>query len=348
MGYMVSVNDPYKGVELVKAYSKPADRRHSLQLEINKRLYMDEAKRERNAGFVPLQRTLQNLIEAIVDYIGKEVATCLNRTSCQRESRTPCAGIIPSKCSRPTSRTTSKATPESTTFTCSTRAAPGPTVMVQALTHGNEFCGAHALDYLLREQIKPAAGKLVVAFANVDAYARFDFDDPDASRYIDEDYNRVWGDDVLFGARDSAELRRARQLQPFVDAADFLLDIHSMHEPCRPIMVCGMVDKHVDLARKVGLPADLLLDTGHPAGVRMRDRGSFNDPASPRAALLIECGQHWEKSAVDVAVDTMLRFLAATGSVPFDSIESRLKRQTAGAATGDSRHRARRCAVDEL
>ena len=72
-GHSVSVNDPYKGVELVKAYSKPADRRHSLQLEINKRLYMDEAKRERNAGFAPLQRKLQNLIEAIVDYIEREV-----------------------------------------------------------------------------------------------------------------------------------------------------------------------------------------------------------------------------------------------------------------------------------
>lgn len=201
----------------------------------------------------------------------------------------------------------------------------GPTVLLQALTHGNEFCGAHALDYLMREQIRPAAGKLIVAFANVEAFTRFDFDDPDASRYIDEDYNRVWADDVLFGARDSLELRRARQLQPFVDAADFLLDIHSMHEPCRPIMVCGMVDKHVALARKVGMPADLLLDTGHPMGVRMRDRGTFNNPASPRAALLIECGQHWEKSAVNVAVDTMLRFLAATGSVQFRSIESKLR-----------------------
>ncbi len=201
---------------------------------------------------------------------------------------------------------------------------PGPTVMVQALTHGNEFCGAHALDYLFSEGIRPAAGKLILAFANVDAYARFDFDDPDASRYIDEDYNRVWADDALDGPRDSAELRRARQLQSFVDQADFLLDIHSMHEPGRPIMVCGMIDKHVALARKVGLPADLLVDTGHPAGLRMRDRGGFNDPASPRAALLIECGQHWEKSAVDVARDTLLRFLAATGSVPHQAIAGRL------------------------
>ena len=71
-GHSVSVNDPYKGVELVKAYSRPIAGRHSLQLEINKRLYMDETKRERNAGFAPLQRKLHHLIEAIADYIGKD------------------------------------------------------------------------------------------------------------------------------------------------------------------------------------------------------------------------------------------------------------------------------------
>lgn len=73
MGHSVSVNDPYKGVELVRAYSKPAAGRHSLQLEINKQLYMDEDRRERSAGFGPLQRKLNALIEAIVDYIGKEI-----------------------------------------------------------------------------------------------------------------------------------------------------------------------------------------------------------------------------------------------------------------------------------
>jgi predicted deacylase len=191
----------------------------------------------------------------------------------------------------------------------------GPTVMVQALTHGNEFCGALALEYLFRERVTPARGKLVLAFANVAAYARFDRDDPDASRFVDEDYNRVWDDAVLFGPRDSVELRRARQLRPFVDAADFLLDIHSMHEPCRPIMVCGMIDKGAAFARALGVPADLLIDTGHPAGLRMRDRGGFGDPASPKNALLIECGQHWTRSAVDVAIDTTLRFPALTGAV---------------------------------
>jgi predicted deacylase len=202
---------------------------------------------------------------------------------------------------------------------------PGPNVMVQALTHGNELCGAYALDFLFRQHVKPGKGKLVLAFANVAAFARFDFDGPDRSRYIDEDYNRVWADEVILGKRDSAELRRARELRPFVDAADYLLDLHSMHEPCRPIMVCGMLDKGAELARKIGVPADLLIDTGHPAGLRMRDRGGFGDPKSQKNAVLIECGQHWEKSSVDVAIDTTLRFLKATGAVDPAWVESRLK-----------------------
>ena len=192
---------------------------------------------------------------------------------------------------------------------------PGPNVMVQALTHGNEFCGAIALKLLFDEKIKPEKGKLTLAFANVAAFERFDFDDPDRSRYIDEDLNRVWGDDQLEGSRDSAELRRARQLRPFVDAADYLLDLHSMTEPCRPIMVCAKSEKSAAFSRRVGVPGDLLIDTGHPSGLRMIERGAFNDPASPRTAVLIECGQHWEKSAADVAVDTLFRFLAATGAV---------------------------------
>ena len=73
MGYTVAVNDPYKGVELVRAYSNPAARRHSLQVEINKKLYMDEATRTKHEGFAPLQANLKRLIEAINDYIAAEL-----------------------------------------------------------------------------------------------------------------------------------------------------------------------------------------------------------------------------------------------------------------------------------
>jgi predicted deacylase len=191
--------------------------------------------------------------------------------------------------------------------------AAGPHVLVQALTHGNEICGAIALDWLLRQGFRPRCGRLTLAFANVAAYARFDPADPFPSRYIDEDYNRVWADEALLGRRDTQELRRARALRPFVDAAELVLDIHSMSEPCRPLMVCGTADKNAAYARALGMPADLLLDTGHPGGLRMVERGGFGDPASPKRALLIECGQHWEAAAAAVAIDALVRFLGLTG-----------------------------------
>ncbi len=68
MGYSVALNDPYKGVELVRAYSDPARGRHSLQVEINKRLYMDEAARSKHDGFVRLQRDLAALVRSVAAF----------------------------------------------------------------------------------------------------------------------------------------------------------------------------------------------------------------------------------------------------------------------------------------
>jgi predicted deacylase len=205
---------------------------------------------------------------------------------------------------------------------------PGPHVMVQALTHGNEICGAIALDWLLAlvvQGFRPQRGRLTLAFGNVQAYERFDPANPFPSRYVDEDYNRVWGDDALFGPRDSAELRRSRALRPFVDAADLLLDIHSMSEDCRPLMVCGTADKNAEYSRQLGMPADLLIDTGHAAGLRMVERGGFGDPDSPKRALLVECGQHWERAAAEVAIDTLVRFLGLSGAAPADWVAAQVR-----------------------
>ncbi|MEO5845191.1 MAG: N-formylglutamate amidohydrolase [Caldimonas sp.] len=74
LGYDVRVNDPFKGVELVRAYSNPGQGRMSLQLEINKRLYMDEATRTKSAGFEPLQRQLADLVDAVLDHTASELA----------------------------------------------------------------------------------------------------------------------------------------------------------------------------------------------------------------------------------------------------------------------------------
>jgi N-formylglutamate deformylase len=64
-GYTVSVNHPYKGVEIVRRHGRPAEQRHSLQLEVNKRLYMDEQTFARHDGFAVVQAVLRELAEAL-------------------------------------------------------------------------------------------------------------------------------------------------------------------------------------------------------------------------------------------------------------------------------------------
>ena len=193
--------------------------------------------------------------------------------------------------------------------------AAGPNALVVALTHGNEICGAIAVDRLMKSGVRPTRGTLTLAFANIAAFARFDAVNPFASRFVDEDFNRVWTQQVLDGSRESVELRRARELRPFVEAADFMLDIHSMLESSPPVMICGPLDKGIRFAFEVGIPEHVVSDTGHANGTRMRDYAGFGDPASPKNALLVECGQHWEKSAADVAWQTLWRFLDRVGVV---------------------------------
>lgn len=69
-GYNVKINDPFAGVELVRAYSNPALGRHSLQLEINKRLYMDQGTGLKLAHFAVLQRQLMQMLRAMQQHFG--------------------------------------------------------------------------------------------------------------------------------------------------------------------------------------------------------------------------------------------------------------------------------------
>jgi len=73
-GYDVRVNDPFKGVELVRAYSHPAGGRHSLQLEINKRLYMEDGSIARHANFERVQGHLMQLLVGIRERFTPELA----------------------------------------------------------------------------------------------------------------------------------------------------------------------------------------------------------------------------------------------------------------------------------
>jgi predicted deacylase len=196
---------------------------------------------------------------------------------------------------------------------------PGPHVIVQALTHGNELSGAITLDYLFKQNFQPICGVVSFIFANVAAYQMWDPANPDGNRYVEEDFNRVWSDEVLKGPRDSVELRRARELVDYIDTADYLLDLHSMSAPSAPLMVCGVRpqggQKSINLSAKIGLPEWLMMDTGHVNGLRMIERAAFGDPSKHNTAILLEAGQHWERASDQIARETSLRFLKVTGAV---------------------------------
>ncbi|MFI5447941.1 succinylglutamate desuccinylase/aspartoacylase family protein [Polaromonas sp. UC242_47] len=204
----------------------------------------------------------------------------------------------------------------------------GPTVMISALVHGNELCGAWALKGLLEAGLKPQRGQLTLAFCNLAAFDRFDPASHDASRFVDEDLNRQWLTDRI-DSGNTRERRRAAELRPFVERADWLLDLHSMHERAAPLLLAGMQARNLELAKQLRAPEYIVVDAGHKDGVRMRDFGRFGELAPEGAdadtrSLLLECGFHGDVISRTVAYDMCARFLRAAGTLDAESLQQTL------------------------
>jgi N-formylglutamate deformylase len=72
-GFTVAINDPFKGVALIARLGRPAERRHSLQIELHRGLYMDEQTRERSAGFGALQNALAEVSRDIAAFVKSQI-----------------------------------------------------------------------------------------------------------------------------------------------------------------------------------------------------------------------------------------------------------------------------------
>lgn len=69
LGYSVAVNDPYKGAEIIRMHGRPAESRHSLQIEMKRSLYMDEATITANEGYGRLKADLRQLVADIAAWM---------------------------------------------------------------------------------------------------------------------------------------------------------------------------------------------------------------------------------------------------------------------------------------
>ena len=164
---------------------------------------------------------------------------------------------------------------------------------------------------MLQSNPRIARGRLTMVFCNLEAYCRLDDANKDERRFVDEDLNRVWG--RLEGADAQAgtyEVRRAREIVPWVQDADVLVDLHSMTGAAPALGLVGLAPKNVALARKIGYPGLLIRDAGHAAGLRLIDRHPFGDATASATAMLVECGQHFSRAAFDAARETVARTIA--------------------------------------
>ncbi len=65
LGYRVRRNDPYAGGFITRHYGRPRERVEALQIELNRALYMDEARIEKSPGFARVQGDMATLIAAL-------------------------------------------------------------------------------------------------------------------------------------------------------------------------------------------------------------------------------------------------------------------------------------------
>lgn len=188
---------------------------------------------------------------------------------------------------------------------------PGPHVLINALTHGNEICGMVAATHLLDTGVRPLVGTLTVSFANVAAYESFDPSRPFESRQLVHNLNRVWSAAELDGSEDSPELRRARALRPVVAAADHILDIHSTSQDVQPFWVYPGYPRNAEAALALGRPpVHLVMPSGLGSGTPLIQHGRHGQADGTGVALVVECGQHFRQSAAEVATVATLDFLA--------------------------------------
>jgi predicted deacylase len=193
---------------------------------------------------------------------------------------------------------------------------PGPHVLVNALTHGNEFCGMTAATHLLDTGVRPLIGTLTISFANVAAYQSFDPARPFESRQLVHNLNRIWSPAWLDGSEDSPELKRARELRPVVAAADHILDIHSTSQAVQPFWVYPQFSRNGDAAAAIGRPAvHLVMPQGLGSGTPLIQHGRHGQTDSSGVALVAECGQHFLRATSDLAIEVALDFIAHFGLI---------------------------------
>lgn len=86
LGYQVALNDPYAGQDLIREHGRPGDASESLQIEINRRLYLDEETREPNGRYSRTRDDVSRVLRVIAGFIRAELGNPLTHNN---QEKTP-------------------------------------------------------------------------------------------------------------------------------------------------------------------------------------------------------------------------------------------------------------------
>ncbi|HTV69419.1 MAG TPA: succinylglutamate desuccinylase/aspartoacylase family protein [Rhizobiaceae bacterium] len=187
---------------------------------------------------------------------------------------------------------------------------PGPHLVVSCLAHGNEPGGLEAVLTLVERRLTPLRGKLSLAIGNIAAYESTNGVDPYGTRFVEEDFNRVWSDEMLDQSGGSIERARAREIRPLIASADILLDLHATPYEASPYFVLRPGSRAVDLAARIGSPhTRYLFNQGSAHAPTLANYRQFSDPASDAVGVTLECGLFFAKESIDVALAAITRLL---------------------------------------
>lgn len=187
---------------------------------------------------------------------------------------------------------------------------PGPIVTIIGGTHGDEICWVQALD-TIRDTLKVKKWKLYLIYGNIEAIEK-------NTRQIDLNLNRMYRDDSTFteSEKNTIEYRRSREIIPYLEQSDALLDLHSSPSIGSPaFIICeencrDVIDRFPFETVCYGFTD---MEPGGTDGY-MNSRGKIG--------ICVECGNHLDATARDKALISITRFLEYFDMIDSNSTES--------------------------
>lgn len=189
---------------------------------------------------------------------------------------------------------------------------PRPYIGVCGSVHGNEPCGASAVERLARElregTLETGTGTLFLIHANPEATSQ-------DRRYTAEgdDLNRLWDFSFIRSLRKEAwgyEHHRVIELKEVLGDLDVFLDLHSAATSTPPFAVSNGVPAADEIARRIGV--SFLVQSWY--GLADQVIIGFLKLADV-PALSVECGAHGDPDISDNAYRIALNFLRVTGAL---------------------------------